>query len=146
MRHDHVIRVKHSRNAYVSKLVSLNHPYRFNPITPTFRRRLLLLFVLPLSLKVIVVLQQDPPLSPTFRKLLICAIPLSPDGDCCLAGRSSTVSYIQTPSTGMCTSTQSDGDWCPTLRHLLLLFVLPLSLMVIVVLHSDTFYCYLYFH
>ena len=56
------------------------------------------------------------------------------------------VSYIQTPSTAICTSTKPDGDYCPTLRHLLLLFVLPLSLMVIVVLHSDTFYCYLYFH
>ena len=114
MRHDHVIRVKHSRNAYVSKRVSLNHPYRFNPITPTFRRRLLLLFVLPLSLKVIVVLQQDPPLSPTFRKLLICAFPLS-----------QMVIVVL----------QEDPTLSPTFRRLLLLFVLPLSLMVIIVLH-----------
>ena len=75
----------------------------------------------------------------------ICTSPKT-DGDCCLTWRSSTVSYIQTPSPAMCTSTQSDGDCCPTFRHLLLLFVLPLRLMVIVVLHSDTFYCHLYFH
>ena len=56
------------------------------------------------------------------------------------------VSYIETPSTAICTSSKPDGDCCSTFRHILLLFVLPLSLMVIVVLHSDTFYCYLYFH
>ena len=33
----------------------------------------------------------------------------------------------------------------PTFRRLLLVCVLPLSLMVIGVLHWDTFYCYLYF-
>ena len=67
------------------------------------------------------------------------------DGDWCLTGRSSTVAYIQTPSTAICTSTQPDGDCYSTFRHLLLLCVLLLSLMVIIVLHSDTFYCYLYF-
>ena len=87
------------------------------PPSPTFRH-LLRICVLSLSLMVIDVLQEDPPLSPTFRRL----------------------------STAICTSTQPDGDCYSTFRHLLLLFVLPLSLMVISVLHSDTFYCYLYFH
>ena len=113
----------------------------------------------PLSQMVIVVLQEDPTLSPTFRRLLlVCVLPLSlmvigcpyrrsstvsyiqtpstdmctftqSDGDWCLTGRSSTVAYIQTPSTAICTSTQPDGDCYSTFRHLLLLFVLPLSLM-----------------
>ena len=39
-----------------------------------------------------------------------------------------------------------DPPLSPTFRRLLLLCVLPLSLMVIVVLHSDTFSCYAYFH
>ena len=60
----------------------------------------------------------------------MCAFTQS-DGDWCLTGRSSTVAYIQTPSTAICTSTQPDGDCYSKFRHLLLLFVLPLSLMVI---------------
>ena len=73
----------------------------------------------------IVVLQEDPPLSPTFRHLLLlCILPLS---------------------LMVIVVLQEDPPPPSTYRHLLLLFVLPLSLMVIVVLHSDTFYCYLYF-
>ena len=94
------------------------------PPSPTFRH-LLLLFVLPLSLKVIVVLQKDPPPSPTFRHLRICVLSLS-------------LMVIDV--------SQEVPPLSPTFRRLLLPFVLPLGLMVIVILHSDTFYCYLYFH
>ena len=128
------------------------------PPSPTFRH-LLRICVLSLSLMVIDVLQGDPPLSPTFRRLLlVCVLPLSlmvivilhSDTFYCYLYFHSVwwwlLSYIQTPSTAVCTSTKPDGDCCSTFRHLLLPFVLPLSLMVIVILHSDTFYCYLYFH
>ena len=83
---------------------------------------------------VIVVLQQDPPLSPTSESpMVIVAHSTQSDGDFVL---------------------QEDPPLSPTFRHLLLLFVLPLSLMVIGVLqkilhrllHSDTFYGYVYFH
>ena len=69
------------------------------PPSPTFRH--LLLFVLPLSLKVIVVLQQDPPLC---RKLLICAFPLS---------------------LMVIVVLHEDSPLSPTFRHLLLLFARP---------------------
>ena len=127
------------------------------PLSPTFRKLLICAF--PLSQMVIVVLQEDPTLSPTFRHiLLLFVLPLSLMVIVVL--HSDTfyfylyfhsawwwlLSYIQTPSTAICTSPKTDGDCCPTFRHILILFVLPLSLMVIIVLHSDTFYCYLYFH
>ena len=74
-----------------------------------------------------------PPLSPTFRKLLICAFPLS-----------QMVIVVL----------QEDPTLSPTFRRLLLVCVLPLSLMWLVsyrkilhrLLHSDTFYGYVYFH
>ena len=74
----------------------------------------------------IVVLHEDPPLSPTFRSLLLLFV---------LPLRLMVIGVLQ-----------KDPPPSPTFRHLLLPFVLPLSLMVIVILHSDTFYCYLYFH
>ena len=54
-----------------------------------------------------------------------------------LSGRANSRRRCLNVTTAICTSSKPDGDCCSTFRHLPLLFVLPLSLMVIVVLHED---------
>ena len=133
-------------------------------VSPAFRR-LLLPFVLPLSLMVIVILNSvfallhwnntiyyDDICSHATHTALSIEVLHWDTFYCywCTGPLSLMVivvlHYKHTVATAISTSTKPDDEKCPNHSvHILLLFVLPLSLMVIAVLHSDTSYCYMYF-
>ena len=105
-------------------------------IMSTFRHSILRLCVLSLNLMVIVVLMKILHISYIQTPSTAICTSTQPEGDCCPSARSSTVSYIQ-KITDMCISSVFHSVWWWLLSYRKILHCL---------LHSDAFYWYVYFH